>query len=152
MTTVKEGWHYLTQRSTFTHQDWWAFTFSEQICAAACVPLTSERTHWMIRLVGKHSFFSTWCHHMAHGCNCRICKGEDQAKQSFSLLNSTKNVNAKIEFLKTSKRRGTGFCKINTPLEFINVSAVIWSNKCRLGSSEREKKRMTKVKLSQTWL
>lgn len=105
-----------------------------------CVVDNPERvfTGWYGYL-GSYWDFSTWCHHKAHGCNSRICKGGDQAKQSFSHPNSTKNVNAKLELLKTSKQQGTGFCKINLSLEFINVSAVIWSNKWQIKfSGERE--------------
>ena len=110
----------------FPHQDLWLFrsvVVQHDIWGPACVL-------WTFTLIWKASWdYSKWCHHKAQGCNCRICKGGDQAEQCCSHPNNTKNVNAKIELLKISKQQGTGVCKINLPLEFINVSAFIWSNK-----------------------
>lgn len=70
------------------------------------------------------------------GVTAVSAQGGEQAKQNFSHPNSTKNVNAKIELLKTSKQQGTGFCKINLFSEFINVFVVIWSNIWQVQFSE----------------
>lgn len=91
----------LTFWRMFPHQDVWLFRSVEvqhDIWGPACVL-------WTFTLIWKASF-SKWCHHRAQGCNCRICKGGDQAEQCCSHPNNTKNVNAKIELLKNKQATG----------------------------------------------